>query len=82
MAGEPHFVLGIGKRLPGSDPDLLFYQINPGHPFGHRMLYLDPGIHFHKIKVSIFLQKKFDGARIFIVRGLRRPDGSLSHFLS
>ena len=79
MAGKMHIFLPVGQLLSGSDPDLLLYQINAGHPFGYRVLYLDPGIHFHKIKIPVLFQQKFDRPRIFIMRSLCRFYGCLPH---
>ncbi len=39
-----------GQRLTGRDTKLPFHQIKPGDAFGHRMLDLETGVHFHEIE--------------------------------
>ena len=46
-------VLTKGQRQAGSNPDLPFDNIHPGHHFGNRMFNLQPGIHFHKIEMTL-----------------------------
>ena len=52
-----HLVLGKTQRLPGGNGYLLTDDINAGYPFGYRMLNLNTGIHFDKIKFSVLVQK-------------------------
>src|SRR5699024_10171049 len=59
--------------------DLLLYKIDPGHPFGNRMLHLDSCIHFHEIEVPVLLEQKLDRSRIRIMSRLGRLYRSLSH---
>jgi len=46
---SPFGTTGAGPTLP----DLLLHQIDPGHFFGHRMLDLNAGVHFHEIELPI-----------------------------
>ena len=39
----------LRQRLALGHPDLRLYEINTSHYFGHRVLDLNPGIHFNKI---------------------------------
>ena len=54
MSGQFNVFLCIGQLLSGCDTDLFLYKIYTGYPFRYRMLHLDPGIHFHEIKVPGF----------------------------
>ena len=46
------------------------------------MFYLDSGVHFHEIKLSGLIQKKFYGSCTFIACCLCCPYCCLTHFLS
>ena len=72
MTGQFYIFLRKGKPLTVCDPDLFLDQIDPCHPFCDRMLHLDSGIHFHKIKFSTLFQQKFNGSCIFVMRCLCR----------
>ena len=82
MAAQNNLILGKPKRLSGCYPDLFLDQIDTCHPFGHRMLHLNPCIHLHKIKASIAIQQKFNCPCVHISRSLCRLYGGLSHFFA
>ena len=50
------------KRLARRDAKLPFDQIDPGDRFGHRMLDLQPRVHFHEIEVPAGIEQEFDRA--------------------
>ena len=80
VSHNPDIALRDLERHSGSDFQLFFYKINPRHPLCHRMLYLDPCIHFHKPEFSIRFQKKFDGSCIYITGCFCRCHCRMSHF--
>src|SRR3990167_5442224 len=47
-----------GKFFSSCNPDLLFNKINARQLFSDCMLHLDTGIDFHKVEVSLLIQKK------------------------
>ena len=57
-------------------------QIGAGHHFSHRMLDLQPGVHFHEIKVLMLVHKKFNGPCTFIIHCQCCFYGGISHFLA
>ena len=48
-----HYMLG--KVGTVRDEDLLLYQVATIHFFGNRMLYLNPGIHLHEVKMTLLV---------------------------
>ena len=44
--------LGERQRLPRSDPELPFDEVEPRHGLGHRMLDLEPRIHLQEEEVA------------------------------
>ena len=81
MALDLYLVLSHRQRLPGRDPDLLYDQIQPRNHLSNRMLNLNPGIHFHKIKILVFVQQKLYGPRVFISHCPGSLNRCLSHLL-
>ena len=79
---DPDILLSDLKRHSGSDLQLLLYKIDTCYPLCHRMLHLDPCIHFHKPEFSIRFQKKFDRSRIYITGCFRRRHRRMPHFFS
>ena len=61
MTAYAHLLLADGERQSGGNPQLLFNQVNAGDHFRHRMLHLNAGIHFDKIKLTLLIEK-FKGA--------------------
>ena len=55
MAGDLNVLLAHGERFPRRDLDLLFDEVHVRDSLRHRMLHLDPRIHFHKIEIFIFI---------------------------
>ena len=82
MAGDLDILLGHRQRLPRRDPDLLLNKVQIRHCLGHRMLHLDPGIHFHEIKFFIFIQKELNGPCILIMYGSCGLHRRLAHTLT
>ena len=61
MAGELDFALAIAQLFACRNVNLLLHDVDAGDHFCHRMLNLDPGIHFNEIKFAFFIQE-FKGA--------------------
>src|SRR5258708_31540974 len=53
-------------RYPGSNFYLFLDQVEVDHLFGNRVLHLDTGVHFHKIKVPVLVNQKLNGSGTFI----------------
>ena len=55
VSGEMDVILCHRQPLASRDLDLFFDQIQPCHHLRNRVLHLDPGVHFHKIEIFIFI---------------------------
>ena len=78
MAVDLQIFLRKAERQARCHANLLAHQIHPENTFGHRMLYLQAGVHFDEIKRA-FLVEKFNGASTLISHfgnriGTDRPD--------
>ena len=62
------------------DPDLLLYQVKTCYALGNRMLNLQPGIHFQKVKVQLFIHQKLHRSCVAVPASLCNIDGSFAHF--
>ena len=70
------------ERLAGGDADHLLDQIDAGDELGHRMLDLQPRIHFQKVEAAILPGDEFDGAGAVVSDGLGERDRLLAHLLA
>ena len=82
MSRQLHILLSIGQFPPVGNTDLLFDEVNPCYPLCYRMLHLNTGIHFHKIKTAGFFKQKLNGSRIDIPCSLCRIYRRFPHFLT
>ena len=82
MPRDMDVFLSITQSLSVRNTDLFLDQVNACHPFGDRMLHLDPGIHLHEIKISVLLQKELNRPGICIMSRFCRLHCRLSHLLS
>jgi hypothetical protein len=48
VAVKNDVVLSDGEHLTGGDADLPLDEVDAGDHFRHRMLHLEPGVHFHE----------------------------------
>src|SRR5258706_15807813 len=80
MAPDFNYILAKRKFFPLRYMNLLFRQINPCYHFANGMLPLKARIHFKKIKIIFFIQKKFHCARIGIAACLCKRNSTRSHF--
>ena len=69
-------------RLPGRDPELLAHQIDAVDHFCHRMLHLDPGVHFEEIERPVGGEQKLAGARAAVGHCLSGRDSGGTHPLA
>src|SRR5690242_15588441 len=67
------------QALAGSDTQLPFHQIKPGHGFGDRMLDLEPRIHLHEVEtLAAFFGDELDRAGADVTNRARRRDRRLA----
>ena len=67
--------VGVGDARPGSrielftprDADLPLDEIGAGHHFGHRVLDLQPRVHFQEVEGAVFVEQKLDRSRARVV---------------
>ena len=57
------------EGLTVGEPDLFLNEIDAGHHFGDRMLYLDTSIHLHEEKIMVLVEEELDGADITVMHG-------------
>ncbi len=76
---EADVALGDRHACAGSDPDLLVDQVDAGDRFGHRVLDLQPRVHFDEIEFPVFIEK-LDGACAAIFQLAHRRSTDLADF--
>ena len=79
MAKKINIFLRGGQRLALSHSDLPLHKIKASDAFGHRVLYLQPGIHLQKIKLATGIEQKLHRARAYIIHRPRRLYCSGAH---
>ncbi len=79
MAAQLHFVLPQGQRFAARHAQLPFDQIEARDAFGHRVLDLEPCVHFHEVEVARAVEQEFDGAGADVADLARNGHGSGSH---
>ncbi len=80
-AFQMHVGLTGRQFLAGSRADHLFDEVDAGDKFGHRMLDLQPCVHFEEIEILVFANYKFDRAGRIVVDRLcqrNRPFAQLA----
>ncbi len=68
-AVEPHVVLGERQLLAGGDAQHQLDEIEPGDQLGHRMLDLQPRIHFEKVEIALAIDDELDRAGRAVIDG-------------
>jgi hypothetical protein len=53
MSGKLDVVLNEGEGQPRCHVDLKVDEVDPRHALGHRMLDLQPGVHFQEVELSV-----------------------------
>ena len=77
VAPRHDVVLREGKRLAAGHEQLRPHQIETGDRLGHRMLDLQPHVHFEKVerrRVAVARQQELDGSRVHVPGGSRRGE--------
>ena len=57
MAFDLNITLGKWQLFSRRHHDLRAHHIDTRHPFRHRVFNLDTGVHFNKVKLTVFKQK-------------------------
>ena len=73
-AFKRYILLLDSQRFAKGRADHLFDQINTSYQFRHWVLYLQAGIHFEKIEISISINDEFNSARAFIINSFCKRD--------
>src|SRR5690554_2948333 len=60
---------------------LFLDQVKIRHFLSNGMFHLDPGVHFHKKEIPVFVHKELNGTCSFISDSFGTFDSSRSHFL-
>ena len=81
-AGQHNIVLLEWQLFARSNADHLLDQINAGDILGHRMLDLEPGIHFKEIEALIGPDDQLDRPGTVIVHRSGQRDGLFAHGLA
>src|SRR5680860_718313 len=63
-------------RLAHRHVDLLTNQVDSGHHLGHRVLDLDPRVHFEEIEIARWIEQVFDGPSAGVLDRAGEIDGS------
>lgn len=79
MAGERNVLLLQRQRLAARNTQLKFDQIEARDGLRHRMLDLQPRVHFHEIVIARAIQQEFQRARALITDRFHRRDGGRTH---
>ena len=84
VPGDPDVVLRDRQVLAARDAQLQLDEIEPGDEFGHRVLDLQPGVHFHEVELAGGIEQELDRARARVAdlarhRGRRQPHALAQH---
>ena len=72
-------VLITGQRRAGGDPQLPFHKVEAGYHLGHRMLDLEPGVHFQEVEAAVAVDQELHRAGAPVVDRPRRFYCSRAH---
>ncbi len=79
VTGEPHLLLAERQALAARDPELPLDEVETGDRLGHRVLDLQPGVHFEKVEFAVGAEQELDRARAAIADRLGGSDRSGAH---
>ena len=82
MPGYPNIFLLVSQLGAFCKLNLLFYKINVGYHFCDAVLNLYSCVHLNEIKISAFVQQKFDSAGSLIPNCHNSFYSSASHCFS
>src|SRR4029079_4697836 len=69
-----------GKGLARSDLQLPFHQVEPRDHLRHRVLHLQPGVHFHEVERAVPPGDEFHGAGTRVLDGSCGGNRRFTHF--
>src|SRR5829696_8823764 len=69
------FALVELERHSGGNLDLSGHEVEPGYKLGHRMLDLDPRVHFHEVELTVAVEQELKCAGTAIARRFGAFDG-------
>ena len=81
VAVDPQRRLREAKRLAGGDAQLLGDEIDTGDHLGHRMLDLQPRVHFQKVKLAVAIDE-FDRPGIAVAGSAGNTGGDVADVLA
>lgn len=81
MSIDLHMALRLGNPFPRGNQELLLDQVDARDFFCHRMLHLNPRIHFHEIELPP-VEEELHRPRAFMRNGLRRLYRGVAHLAS
>ena len=67
------------QRFSSRDTEHPLHQVDAGDPFGDRMLYLQPGVHFQQVEVARRIDHEFHGAGRTVIYRFRQGNRGLTH---
>ncbi len=80
MPARHSFAYVRGERLSCCYPDLLLDELTPHDLLSDRVLYLDPGVHFHEVEIlPALIDKIFDRPSILVANIFCQIDRGLPH---
>ena len=82
MAGAGDVVLVPWQGFAGGYAQLPFDQVQAGHQLGDRVFYLQAGIDFHEVEITLRADDEFDGAGVDVIDGAGGFDRGLAHALA
>src|SRR6185369_6897288 len=82
MAVDLYIALLVTELVTESNPDLLSHDIDAGNHLCNRVLYLNPCIHLHEVKVVVLVDQELNCSGAVIPYGFRSPYGRIPHCLT
>src|SRR6202158_1370982 len=74
VAASDNVLLPHPQSFAGGDPQLRMHEVDPGHPFGDRVLDLEARVHFEKVEFAVRIEQKLDGPGVAVANTARDGD--------
>src|SRR5262249_13644081 len=74
-----YLLLSEAERLASRDPYLLVHQVAANHQLGHRMLDLQPSVHFQEVEMLFLIDQEFNGSGVRVAGCPRDVGCGLAH---
>src|SRR5437867_93378 len=81
-APQYHVRLRVSERLTRRDPELLADEIDARDHLGHRMLDLEPRVHFEEVAASLRVHEELDRSGVDVAGRFRDPACGLAQTLA